>query len=466
LIGKTPEIIEAISFYPEKPQSGLKMKCLFGNPDFVIDPIKDDAFKRFIDLRDKAKSKGKSVEKAIKILANSTSYGIFIEIQRDNAPKPEPLNLFAADGNCIETQSKAIEQSGKYFHPLLGTLITGAARLMLALSERVAKDQGLGWAFCDTDSLAIARPEGMVRAQFRKRAARVVEWFEPLNPYEKPGSILQLEDVNFRDGEIEPLHALAISAKRYALFNLDSEGRPVIRKASAHGLGHLMAPYGPDNPAYGIPEPFHSLGEFGVQRWQYDLWFQIIEAAQGDKPERVSLDYHPALASPSASRYGATSPDLLGWMKHYNAEREYLDQVKQFGFMLSYSASEGLFAPMSQGGLVDPHQRGRPSKTAPPKPSAPFERDPAKGAEVAFDRVTGDAVAADHLKTYADALCSYHLSGESKFENGKAWNRGETRRRLVVAASAELIGKEANNIGQFGEHVDFGKPAHSFKLVL
>ena len=36
------------------------------------------------------------------------------------------------------------EAPGRYFHPLLGTLITGAARLMLAMTERLLTDRGLG----------------------------------------------------------------------------------------------------------------------------------------------------------------------------------------------------------------------------------------------------------------------------------------------------------------------------------
>ena len=40
--------------------------------------------------------------------------------------------------------------------PLLGVLITGAARLMLAITERLVLDEGLDWAFCDTDSMALA----------------------------------------------------------------------------------------------------------------------------------------------------------------------------------------------------------------------------------------------------------------------------------------------------------------------
>ncbi len=35
----------------------------------------------------------------------------------------------------------------------------------------------------------------------------------------------------------ELLYVYVSSAKRYALFNLDRKGRPVLRKASQHGLG-------------------------------------------------------------------------------------------------------------------------------------------------------------------------------------------------------------------------------------
>ena len=177
--------------------------------------------------------------------ANSTAYGIFVEINRDDAPKPEPLNVYGPDGECQTIPSKAIEQPGKYFHPLLAVLITGAARLMLALAERLTLDHGLEWVFCDTDSLAIAKPEGMDRNEFKKKAFHVIDWFIPLNPYKKPGSILKIEDINDGKDEnsLKPLYCLAISAKRYALFNLDKSGRPILRKASAHGLGHLMEPY-------------------------------------------------------------------------------------------------------------------------------------------------------------------------------------------------------------------------------
>lgn len=453
LTGKTPRISRAITFEPGSPQPGLKPIDLFGDPAFRVDPRNEDVFNRLIDLRDKAKADRNQNQQAIKIVANATSYGIFIEVQRDDAPKPEPLMIYDHNGEALETKSKALEQPGKFFHPLLGTLITGAARLMLALSENLTLDAGLKWVFCDTDSLAIARPEGMAEAEFYERAQSVIDWFEPLNPYQKPGSILQIEDVNFdpETGQRIPLYAFAISAKRYALFNIDENGSPIIRKASAHGLGHLMPPYGEDDPAPGVLEPVIPLHEIGVSRWQYDLWFHIISAALRGEPDMVCLDYHPALQKPALSRYGATSPAMLRWMKAYNEGKPYHKQVKPFGFLVSLTARLGIWLKSSLGKLAEPHKRGAPKKFKPPKPIAPFERDSANAVEQAFDRETGRPVLAEELKTYEECLSSYHLSLEDKFENGEFFDRGETRRRRVIVETIELIGKEANNVGEVGE---------------
>lgn len=452
LTGKTPTIKSALTFEPGPMQSGLKPIDLFGDPGFNVDPREVDVFNRLVDLRDQAKADENPVQQQIKIVANATSYGIFVEVQRDDAPKPEPLMIYGPAGDGYETTSTALEQPGKFFHPLLATLITGAARLMLACAEKRALDEGLGWVFCDTDSLAIARPEDMDEGEFQARAMSVIDWFEALNPYRKPGSILQIEDVNY-DAEtqtLEPLYAYAISAKRYALFNLDSDGTPILRKASAHGLGHLMPPYGEDDPAPGIPAPIIPLHEIGVKRWQYDLWFHIIAAELHGEPDRLCLGYHPTLKKPALSRYGATSPALLRWMKHYNDGKPYHQQVKPFGFLVSMTASSGLWAAPDCGALADPSKRGRPFKSATPKPISPFERDSGKAAAQASDRVTGEPVRAEQLKSYSECLGQYHLSSEDKFENAEFTNRGLIRRRHVIVHAVRLIGKEANKVGEAG----------------
>ena len=196
LTGKCPTIEKAQSYRPGLRQSGLKPIRILGKPDFTIDPNSNDFFTRLIDLRDEAKANRDSIEKTLKIIANSTSYGIFIEISRDDAPKSELLKVFGPYGECRNVDTKALEQPGRYFHPLLGVLITGAARLMLGIAELKTEEFGFDWVFCDTDSLAIIRPESISRASFHRKTQKIVDWFELLNPYRQLGSILKIEDVN------------------------------------------------------------------------------------------------------------------------------------------------------------------------------------------------------------------------------------------------------------------------------
>lgn len=451
--GKAPKIDRAIRFVPGPKQADLKPMKLLGRDEYTFDPNTEDLFVRLIDMRDEAKAKGDPIEKQLKILANSTCYGIFAEIRHDGSIDKLALIVFGPNGEQHTIQSKVVEEPGSYFNPVLAAMITGAARLMLACAEKVASENGLGWVFCDTDSIALARPDGMERADFRHSAMAVVDWFTHLNPYKKPGSILQIEDVNYApssNDQIEPLFAWAISAKRYALFNIADDGLPVIRKASAHGLGQWLPPYGEDDPAPGVPDPIGDLRAMGIHRWQYDFWFFILKAAVNGTPDQVPLDYHPALSNPALMRWNASSPEMLRYMKQFNAGKSYSEQVKPFGFMVAPTAltEAWLDMPVDE---VDPSKRGRPKKPDRPKPIAPYERDPGKLAGLVFDRETGKPVPIGVLKTYADALALYHLSPEDKFENGGPIDSGRTVRRVVKVAGVRLIGKEANKVGDFGE---------------
>ena len=40
---------------------------------------------------------------------------------------------------------------------------------MLAITERLVLDNGLDWAFCDTDSMAIAKPADMDEEDVRRQ---------------------------------------------------------------------------------------------------------------------------------------------------------------------------------------------------------------------------------------------------------------------------------------------------------
>ncbi len=147
--------------------------------------------------------------------------------------------------------------------------------------------------------------------------------------------------------------------------------------------------------------------------------------------------------SPAISRYGATAPELLRWFDGFNTDLPYRDQVKPFGFLLSLHAKR----EWKGGEVIAPQsRRGRPAKFQPPKPVAPFDRDPAKIAAAAFDRINGQPVPADALQTYAEALAQYHLHPESKFLGGSYCDRGTTQRRHVRVSGIAHIGKEANEL--------------------
>ena len=468
LSGKTPQVLQAIRFAPGPMQEGLKPVDIAGQAAYRIDPARDDFYRRLIDLRSTLKNRMRGIkgiergrldaeQMAVKILANATSYGIFMELNAEELPKREVATCYGPDGAGNPVAIDQIETPGKFFHPLLATLITGAARLMLALAERLVQDAGLDWVFCDTDSLAVAKPETMADGLFWTTVEAIQAWFTPLNPYAEKVPLLKLEDANFsvdRRDEVEPLYAFAISAKRYALFNLDERGHPVLRKASAHGLGHLISPYRGSEARKVLPEPKAPLSEIGVERWQHDVWHRIVTAALDHRPDQVETADLPGFASPAVSRYAATTPRLLAWFKRFNRNKPYREQVRPFGFLLAFQASRLIesaaaeSAPTSPERMPDHARREKPlapqAKAHLPKVVAPYDPDPANAACLAFNRETGAPVLRRQLKTYRQALLRYHLHPEAKFHQGDFTHRGPTERRHLRAGAIHLIGKEAN----------------------
>lgn len=454
LTGKAPEIVEAISFSPGKAQSGLEPIDIAGNAQYHVDPNTTDFFKRVIELRqsikrqmatapDSERERLDTGQNALKICANSTSYGIWVEVNVETRPEHKSVTVHNSTAERFTFPTGKAEMPGTYFHPLLATLITGAARLMLAIAERLATDKGMDWAFCDTDSMAFAKAGEMSGDEFAVRVASIVEWFAALNPYDFGGSILKIEDVNanFESGEPQPLYCLAISSKRYALFNFSEGNSPIMRKVSAHGLGHLSAPYDDADAPANFPIPHKSVLRDGTLRWHCDLWHQIVVSTLAGHPDQVARDYHSALKRPAISRYAATSPDLLRWFKCYNAGRPYREQVKPFGFLLSLREAFGIDGKP----MIAVAKKGRRKKRSAVKPIAPFENDHSKAVALAFDRETGAPVPAAFLCSYADALAQYHISPESKFLNSDFLDRGITRRRHIHLATVQHIGKESND---------------------
>jgi hypothetical protein len=461
LTGRTPEVVRALRFRPKGAQKGLKPIDIAGQ---TINPASDDFYQRLIIHRNAIKAKLetagaadkpalKSNEQAIKILANATSYGIFVELNVGEYVKTERMVGYGGRSKPSRFKSQTSERPGAYFHPLLATLITGAARLMLALAEHQVVEQGLDWVFCDTDSLAIGNTRDLPPEEFVATALRVREWFKDLNPYGEDNPILQLEKVNFppdkRDDlrALDPPFCLTISAKRYVLFNRQN-GSVVVRKASGHGLGYLMAPY--DEPPAARRERIERVG---VPLWQEDLWKEIIRAAESHKPDETRFMEMQAFDTPAASQYAATTPELLRWFDGYNEDQPSGHTVFPFGFLLSLQAKSRIEMAKDEPGALS-HELWRRRE---PRPAAPYFKKPSEAKDHAFDRERGDGIPASWLKSHARSLTRYHLHPETKFQGGEYDQRGSLKRRHVFALAQQSIGKEADNVEEnefIGEDAD------------
>lgn len=491
LTGKAPKVIEAIRFSPKEPQQNLKPISIGGDYRFSIDPLKDDFYRRVIEMRGDIQRKAKaakladqsaefeklnSYQQMLKLLANSTNYGIFAEINVQSYDETKAVCCYGSEGSPFDLKTHSVEEPGSHFHPLIATLITGAARLMLAIAERVAADNGIGWCFCDTDSLALARPNFMDDNEFIQRAECVTSWFDAINPYDDDAALFKVEDENFQLTENGvnkkqhvPLYAYAISAKRYALFNLGEDGKPIIRKALAHGLGHLLPPYSDVDAPNDIPMPACDLRALGIHRWHHDLWYLIVEAALAEHPDEIDLDRLPNINGPAASKYAASSPKLLSWFSQFNEDREPNECVHPFNFMLSFQTSKTAIAHTIANGEagIELVAKGTPA------PVAAYDNNTMRAAQSCFDRKTKQAIPTEFLVPYRNALAQYHLRSEAKFENAEFSAKGKTVRRHVYAVAVEYIGKEANrweeqfHVGEIPDaQIEYGfSPEGNEKLV-
>ena len=277
LAGKAPRIVRAIRFAPKPPQDGLRSLKIAGHDEYAVDPYKSDFYKRVIELRRRVKAELKVAKRrdpnsqetknldmdqlALKILANATSYGIFIELNVEDGDKEDaPITLFTSQdrASCrgLEARRSRVVCASC---SLLATLITGAARLMLALSERLSLDRGLNWAFCDTDSMAFANTTNLPFEEFDGRVKSICGWFTPLNPYERepdkePVSILEINK-NFskekgRKGPAwSPVTASRSPPSAMPFFNLDGTASRSFAKRQPMVSVTTPAPYGDEEEA-------------------------------------------------------------------------------------------------------------------------------------------------------------------------------------------------------------------------
>jgi hypothetical protein len=234
--GATPAIEEAIEFYGEGRQDGLKPVELQG---VLLDP-KEQIFKTVVEQRQRYKDVEPELAQALKILANSGAYGIYAEINvAPTSTDEKQVGTWYADIGPVPGETHD-ERPGRFFNPVIASLVTGAARLALAMAEAEVAHRGGTFAFCDTDSLAIVagkKAPDDVPCLSEDEVTTIIERFDRLNPYDRKlvEHLLKLEHEKFTD-----LRCWAVSAKRYALFTRDARNRLRIMKASKSGLGATL----------------------------------------------------------------------------------------------------------------------------------------------------------------------------------------------------------------------------------
>lgn len=251
--GRVPHIIEAIRMVPHGTQKGLRCTSLYGMVD--IEPNEDDFFRYVIEQRVRNKS-SRVLERFLKVLANSGSYGLFVEVTPEMTRKPVSVGVFSGDTH-FEKESCSTENHGDWYFPPIASLITAGGRLLLGMLEKSVADRNGTYLFCDTDSMCIVATEsgGMVdcEAPKEKHQIQALSWrevnsisrrFRKLNPYNPRivPDLLKIEDINFdSEGQQRQLFGYAISAKRYALYERNGDELNIV-DPKAHGLGYLYPP--------------------------------------------------------------------------------------------------------------------------------------------------------------------------------------------------------------------------------
>jgi len=119
-----------------------------------VRPATDDFYREVIKQRISHKSKNKGLAHFLKVLANSGSYGLFVEVNTETGSKKTKVSYFSGDKKG-KLESAYTERPGAWYFPPLASLITAGGRLLLAMLEKSVADRGGTYLFCDTDSLCI-----------------------------------------------------------------------------------------------------------------------------------------------------------------------------------------------------------------------------------------------------------------------------------------------------------------------
>lgn len=462
LTGRAPTVRHAVRFVPVGRQTGLVPVRLRGEVE--VDPNTQDFFRKVVEARQQARNRVPDhahesclcedcgLARFLKVLANSGSYGIYAEMIRHELAvgAHEHVAVYGPPGTAFQASVGGPEEPGKFCFPPSAAVITGAARLMLALLERLVTDAGGTWMFCDTDSMAIVAtehgglipcPGGTERLPDGCAAVLALSYAQidtiraqlnALNPYD-PKLVPELLKID-KTGV-----CYTISAKRYVIYHDQPDGSRTILKRSQHGLGRYLDPLSPKEVRR---------DEHGNPLWIDETWQWILDAHHNPDTPLPSWAGLPAL-----SRVTVSSPALLRPFARWNRDRVWREQMKPSNFLLVAT--------------VIPF--GHPPGTDPARFRliAPYTSNPDEWPGLKWHNMYDPGGPSYHITTewtieaesnsaivqsYADVLRGYRLHPEQKFyaPDGRPCGRltqGVLQRRPVhLTGQPALIGKEANRL--------------------
>lgn len=397
LTGKTPNMTEAIAFKPEGIQKGLKKTTILG---MEIDPTNDNFIQKLIEERQRIKDyRNKhqkdspiyrfldSKQKALKMMANSSTYGIFVEMNRQEHEdtKTELINIYDQSELFVDKY----EEEGEFFNPLIAVMQIAGARLMLGMAEAKTINLGEKHIYMDTDSVAIPP----------RIAGELQEFFQPLNPYNFKADVLKLEK--------EDKWFYGISSKRYCLYDYDGKNIKILQTENErgfmlHGLGHLKNPFNSNND------------------WHKEVWQDLLELHYGltteeDLYEKYSKYY-------AVSSITISTPEVRKRFNQYNKGKPRNQQVKPFNFMIVGIGTQNEIKPIA------PYDKN--SQEVPYKEFINYKNG---------NKLIGEEYWCDLWQF----IKRFMHHPESKFEEGED---GWLKRKHIIATNKKKIGKEIHNL--------------------
>lgn len=391
LLGKeVPRIVKATTFEPVGRQEVLPVSLLGVEVRTEQGVVRTLAEARIREKRS-TEPGAKARADGLKTINNAGSYGIFVEaIRKATTSRSTRVRVHGVEEQPFELDAMEVEEPGPSYFPLIGAELTAASHLLLAMVDAQAEQLGGRVVYCDTDS-------GFVTPS--RIAPEVAAAFAGLNPYGEGTAFLKDESEDKAPKSEYPAGSpdkaprfFALSAKRYALFVLDRQGRPhVFRKGKLMGASD------------------HGLGSFRVgkkrKEWIARLWEAIIEKGAGAAEDYAGI--------PATSEFTLSSPNLLPRVKA-------LGEIRPFTFLTAR--------------LLEPSA----------------DREPLRSELVAFADPEDSAAMARLMglpgqRSWGSVLEDFVLHRDRKYLSD---SEGRAVRRHVLVRKRNLVGlgKEANRI--------------------